>query len=86
MDYTNKLHVVYDDNILGLDGKDFQYLFSYEQGGPESFKIKGKEWLYRSPRPTFWRATTDNDRGNGFNEVPNKAPTVLRVLIQEFDV
>ena len=67
MDYTNKLHVVYDDNILGLDGKDFQYLFSYEQGGPESFKIKGKEWLYRSPRPTFWRATTDNDRGNGFN-------------------
>ena len=26
----------------------------------------GKEWLYRTPKPTFWRATTDNDRGNGF--------------------
>ncbi|MDO4856114.1 MAG: beta-galactosidase small subunit [Limosilactobacillus gorillae] len=67
MDYTNKLHVVYDDNLLGLGGKNFHYLFSYEQGGPESFKINGKEWLYRGPRPTFWRATTDNDRGNGFN-------------------
>lgn len=22
----------------------------------------GKEWLYRTPKPTFWRATTDNDR------------------------
>lgn len=32
----------------------------------ESLYKDGKEWLYRSPRPAFWRATTDNDRGNGF--------------------
>lgn len=26
----------------------------------------GIEWMYRPPMPTFWRALTDNDRGNGF--------------------
>lgn len=32
----------------------------------ESLQVEGKEWVYRVPRPTFWRATTDNDRGNKF--------------------
>ena len=32
----------------------------------ESLVKAGKEWLYRTPYSTFWRATTDNDRGNGF--------------------
>lgn len=67
MDYQNKLHVIYGDGTLGLQGKNFAYLFSYERGGLESLKVAGKEWLYREPKPTFWRATTDNDRGNGFN-------------------
>lgn len=67
MAYTNKLHVIYGDGTLGLGGNDFHYIFSYERGGLESLKIKGKEWLYREPMPTFWRATTDNDRGSGFN-------------------
>ena len=67
MAYTNNLNIIYGDATLGINGKDFQYIFSYEKGGLESLKIKGKEWLYRTPTPTFWRATTDNDRGNGFN-------------------
>lgn len=67
MAYTNNLHVVYGEASLGITGEDFAYLFSYERGGLESIKIKGKEWLYRTPTPTFWRATTDNDRGSGFN-------------------
>ena len=67
MAYTNKLHVIYGDGALGVAGDDFHYIFSYERGGLESLKIKGKEWLYRVPTPTFWRATTDNDRGSGFN-------------------
>ena len=25
------------------------------------------EWLYRCPKPTFWRALTDNDRGSKFH-------------------
>ncbi|AUJ27983.1 beta-galactosidase small subunit [Lactobacillus helveticus] len=68
MDYTNnQLHIIYGDATLGVNGKDFQYIFSYERGGLESLKVHGKEWLYRVPTPTFWRATTDNDRGSGFN-------------------
>lgn len=68
MDYTNKqLQIIYGDATLGIDGEDFHYIFSYEKNGLESMNIKGKEWLYRVPMPTFWRATTDNDRGSGFN-------------------
>lgn len=67
MAYTNKLHVIYGDGTLGLGGSGFHYIFSYEKGGLESLKLNGKEWLYRVPTPTFWRATTDNDRGSGFN-------------------
>lgn len=66
-----KLGIVYGDATLGIygsnGGKKFHYIFSYVTGGPESLVINDMEWLYRSPRPCFWRATTDNDRGNGFS-------------------
>ncbi|WP_137597845.1 beta-galactosidase small subunit [Paucilactobacillus kaifaensis] len=65
---NNKLHVIYGDATLGLGGTDFHYLFSYERGGLESLVQHGKEWLYRVPKPQFWRATTDNDRGNHFSQ------------------
>lgn len=55
------------DATLGILGKGFHYLFAYARGGMESMVIDGKEWLYRVPKPTFWRATTDNDRGNNFS-------------------
>lgn len=63
---NTKLKVIYGDVVLGVHGKDFSYLFSYQAGGMESLVYKGREWLYRPPRPAFWRATTDNDKGNGF--------------------
>lgn len=69
MDYTNnKLHVIYGDGTLGLGGRNFHYIFSYERGGLESLQANGKEWIYRTPTPAFWRATTDNDRGSGFSK------------------
>lgn len=71
MDCTNKgLKIVYGDITLGIHGmcgeKEFHYIFSYVKGF-ESLVSDGKEWLYRSPVPAFWRALTDNDRGNGFH-------------------
>lgn len=63
---ADKLQIIYGDATLGVKGKDFRYIFSYATGGLESLHVKGKEWLYRTPKPTFWRAVTDNDRGNGF--------------------
>ena len=69
MAYTdkNKLRVVYGDYTLGIHGEGFDYIFSYSQGGLESVVKNGYEWLYRCPRPTFWRALTDNDRGSRFH-------------------
>lgn len=62
-----EMSVVYGDCSLGLHGQGFDYIFSYNAGGMESLVKNGREWLYRAPRPTFWRALTDNDRGNGFH-------------------
>ena len=69
MDCTNKkaLRVVYGDFTLGVHGEGFDYIFSYAQGGLESIVKNGYEWLYRCPKPAFWRALTDNDRGSKFH-------------------
>lgn len=67
MDSVNTMKIIYGDGTLGLTGEQFHYQFSYESGSLESLTIKGKEWLYRPIYPTYWRATTDNDRGNGFS-------------------
>lgn len=68
MDCTSKtLRVVYGDFTLGVHGEGFDYIFSYAQGGLESLVKNGYEWLYRCPKPTFWRALTDNDRGSKFH-------------------
>lgn len=66
MGCTNKLQVVVGDTMIGMHGEGFSYLFSVVRGGMESLVRDGKEWLYRAPKPTFWRALTDNDRGSGF--------------------
>lgn len=68
MDCTSKLlRVVYGDFTLGVHGEGFDYIFSYAQEGLESLVKNGYEWLYRPPKPTFWRALTDNDRGSKFH-------------------
>ena len=67
MDNTTKLNVIFGDVTLGVSGPGFHYIFAYDRGGLESLVQDGKEWLYRTPMPALWRATTDNDRGNGFS-------------------
>ena len=60
------LQVIEGDVTLGVRGQGFEVLFSYVEGGPVSLRYGGAEWLYRAPRPAFWRAATENDKGNGF--------------------
>ena len=69
MECTNRkdMRVVYGDYTLGIHGNGYDYIFSYAQGGLESISKNGYEWLYRCPKPTFWRALTDNDRGSKFH-------------------
>lgn len=60
------LRVVHGDGALGVHGQDFHVLFAVHGCGPVSLNVDGKEWLYRAPRPAFWRAPTENDCGCGF--------------------
>ena len=63
---TAPLTVTEGDGNLGVKGNGFEILFSYTEGGPVSLRMGGTEWLWRAPRPSVWRAATDNDRGCGF--------------------
>ena len=67
MDCTNKLQIVYGDLTLGVKGEGWHVIFNYGRGGIESLYAGGREWMYRCPQPTFWRALTDNDRGSRFH-------------------
>lgn len=59
--------VIHGDVNLGIKGEGFHVLFSRADGGIVSLRYNGKEWITRTPMPTYWRATTDNDRGNKFS-------------------
>lgn len=60
----NPLRVVYGGMNVGVHGEHFSTLFSYRLNGMVSYKFGGKEMLKNIPMPNFWRAPTDNDRGN----------------------
>ena len=60
------LRVTHGDGALGVRGEGFEVLFSYPEGGPVSLRAGGREWLWRAPRPAYWRAPTENDLGCGF--------------------
>lgn len=60
------LRVIHGDGALGVRGETFEILFSCSEGGPVSLVSGGREWLWRPPRPAYWRAPTENDIGNGF--------------------
>ncbi len=64
--HRRPLKIVHGDGALGVSGEQFEILFSYPEGGPVSLVCDGQQWLWRAPRPTFWRAPTENDMGNGF--------------------
>lgn len=56
--------VVSGDYNIGVHGKDFSSLFSVNMGTLVSLKYAGKQMIKMPPKPIFWRALTDNDRGN----------------------
>lgn len=65
MQKLNKLTVIYGDVNIGVKGRDFSVLFSKQEGGIVSLRYDGKEVITRTPMPIYWRAMTDNDKGNG---------------------
>lgn len=59
------LRVVRGDGNIGAYGDGFSVLFSLQAGGIVSLRKNGTETIARPPMPVYWRAPTDNDRGNG---------------------
>jgi len=52
------------DSNIGIKGRHFHYMFAKGGKGLISFKYAGKEMMSLPPVPNFYRAATDNDRGN----------------------
>lgn len=59
--------VIHGDVNIGVRGEGFYVMFSRVEGGIAALRYDGREWVTRPPMPIFWRATTDNDRGNRFS-------------------
>ncbi len=49
---------------IGVEGEDFEAIFSLIHGGLVSYKYCGRELLDYMPRPNYWRAVTENDFAN----------------------
>ncbi len=66
---TKPVQVIYGDVNIGVRGEGFLVHFSKAEGGIASIQYDGREFIPRAPKTTFWRATTDNDRGckHGFD-------------------
>lgn len=59
-----RLKVIEGNYNIGVRGDGFEVLFSKLSGGLVSYRYGGVERLKDVVRPNFWRAPTDNDRGN----------------------
>ncbi|PTM59862.1 glycoside hydrolase family 2 TIM barrel-domain containing protein [Desmospora activa] len=53
-----------DESTLVVEGDDFAATFEKESGDLKSYTFKGVELIHSAPIPYYWRAMTDNDRGN----------------------
>jgi beta-galactosidase len=60
----DRLRFVRGDGNIGFYLNDIAILFSTTEGGIISLKKGSKEFVDRAAKPIYYRATTDNDRGN----------------------
>ena len=63
----SKFKVIHGDANIGVSGKDFKVIFSKQEGGIVSLRYSGKEFITRVPKTYYYRAATDNDRGNKYD-------------------
>ncbi len=61
-----KPNIVYGSFTVGIHGDGFSMLFDKREGGICSLIYNGTEYITRTPKVSFWRAMTDNDRGAGY--------------------
>jgi len=54
--------------VLTIKGEGFVVKFNKQYGNLDSYQIGEMELIRSAPTPNFWRAMTDNDRGNKLQE------------------
>ena len=59
---TAPLEIIHSGHCTGFRGENFEAIFN--GNGPVSYRWGGQELLDKIPKPNFWRAPTDNDKGN----------------------
>lgn len=57
------MQIIHGDVNIGVKGDGFHVMFSKSEGGLASLQYDGTEYITRTPKMSFWRACTDNDRG-----------------------
>lgn len=57
------MQIIHGDVNIGVKGDGFHVMFSKSEGGLVSLQYDGTEYITRTPKTSFWRACTDNDRG-----------------------
>ncbi|MBK9567087.1 MAG: DUF4981 domain-containing protein [Saprospiraceae bacterium] len=63
----SSLKVEHSTDKYTVSGKNFSVVFDLRQGTLAKYIYKGEEIIQQGPKPSFWRAPTDNDIGAGFN-------------------
>ncbi len=64
----NKLRLQTTERSFMVSGSDFSVTVGRRSGALEAWQAHGQRLLARAPVPNFWRAPTDNDRGNNAPE------------------
>jgi len=59
-----KLELLEENDSFKIKGEKFSLAFSKKSGTLESYIFNNKDKLKKGALPNFWRAPTDNDRGN----------------------
>ncbi len=62
------LDVADNDAALAISGENFSFRFNKQTGDLESYTFEGVELLKTAPRPNYWRAMTDNDKGSRLDQ------------------
>lgn len=60
----SSLQIVESTSRIFIEGKFFQIILDKEKNKFLEWMVDGQRMFLTPPRPNFWRAPTDNDRGN----------------------
>ena len=67
LDEMKELRLTKTPRAITIDGDGFFISFDRSSGLMTSLEYRNQEFLKRGPKPNFWRAPTDNDKGGGTN-------------------